>query len=154
MRCPVRKHARHGVRPTEECFGGDAKGRREDGARTNWPLNSQNSCCISVTALRTICVRSRICLALIVGLLFCSLGSLEIPELVKLADDSSNDFTILHSPQEIAAPMLAKQAPASLETPQEHAPGWISDPIDSVVVVALHPHASDQLIHLLCIQRT
>lgn len=104
--------------------------------------------------LREFCTRSRISLALVVGLLFCSLSSLEIPEMSKLADDCSNDFTILHSPQEIVPPVVAKQTPASVESPQPHAPGWMSDPIDAVVVVALHPHASDQLIHLLCIQRT
>lgn len=74
--------------------------------------------------------------------------------MTKLVDDSSNDFTILHSPQEIAPPVVAKQAPASIESPQSHAPDRMSNPVEPVVVVALHPHASDQLIHLLCTQRT
>jgi len=101
-------------------------------------------------------MRSRVSLALIVGLLFCSLGSLEIPELMKLTDDSSNDFTILHSPQEISAPALQKQkqAVASVDSPPLHHRGWVPDVPETEVVVALHPHASDQLIQLLCVQRT
>lgn len=99
-------------------------------------------------------MRSRICLVVTVGLLFCALGSLEIPELMKLVDDSSNDFTILHSQQEVNPPVVAKQTPASIDSPRLHAPGWNPEPIDTVVVVAVHPHASDQLIHLLCVQRT
>jgi hypothetical protein len=99
-------------------------------------------------------MRSRVCLILTVSLLFCSLGSLELPELMKLTDDCSNDFTILHSQQEIVPPVVAKQAPATVDFYQLHAPGWFSDTIDPIVVVELHPHASDQLIHLLCVLRT
>jgi hypothetical protein len=99
-------------------------------------------------------LRYRICFAVIVGLLFCSLGSLEIPEMMKLVDDSSNDFTILHSPQEISAPVMARQAPTSFVSPQLQAPGWISETAETGFVVVLHPHASDELIRFLCIQRT
>lgn len=102
---------------------------------------------------RTTSQRYRICLGVIVSLLFCALGSLEIPELVKLVDDCSNDFTILHSPQEINPPVVAKQA-ASVDSPQMHAPGWIPEAIETIPVVAIHPHTSDELIRFLCVQRT
>ncbi len=39
--------------------------------------------------------RHRFCLALIVCMLFCGLSSSEIPELTRLIDDTSNDFTVL-----------------------------------------------------------
>jgi len=39
--------------------------------------------------------RHRFCLALVVSMLFCGLSSSEIPELTRLTDDTSNDFTVL-----------------------------------------------------------
>jgi len=39
--------------------------------------------------------RHRFCLALVVSMLFCGLTSSEIPELTRLIDDTSNDFTVL-----------------------------------------------------------
>jgi hypothetical protein len=38
--------------------------------------------------------RIRICLAVVVGLLFCTLATLELPELVNLSDDTSNDYSL------------------------------------------------------------
>jgi hypothetical protein len=39
--------------------------------------------------------RHRFCLALVVSMLFCGLTSSEIPELTRLIDDPSNDFTLV-----------------------------------------------------------
>ena len=39
--------------------------------------------------------RHRFCLALVVSMLFCGLSSSEIPELTRLVDDPSNDFTLV-----------------------------------------------------------
>lgn len=39
-------------------------------------------------------MRIRLILALVVGLLFCTLSTLEFPELVNLTDDTSNDFSL------------------------------------------------------------
>ena len=39
--------------------------------------------------------RHRFCLALVVSILFCGLSSSEIPELARLSDDTSNDFTVV-----------------------------------------------------------
>jgi len=41
--------------------------------------------------------RQRFCLALIVSLLFCGLTAIEVPEFVRLVDDTSNDYTLLAS---------------------------------------------------------
>ena len=42
-------------------------------------------------------MRAKLILATLVGLLLCSLATLEITELSRLADDTSNDFSLLHS---------------------------------------------------------
>jgi len=48
-------------------------------------------------------MRATLILATLVGLLFCSLATLETTELLKLADDISNDFSLPHSGQESAS---------------------------------------------------
>jgi hypothetical protein len=40
-------------------------------------------------------MRSKVIFAMLVGLLFCSLATLEITELLELADYTSNDFSLL-----------------------------------------------------------
>jgi hypothetical protein len=39
-------------------------------------------------------MRIKIVLAIAVGLLLCSIGTLELPELVNLSDNTSNDFSL------------------------------------------------------------
>lgn len=39
-------------------------------------------------------MRARLILALVAGLLFCTLTTLELPEFLKLTDDTSNDFML------------------------------------------------------------
>jgi hypothetical protein len=45
-------------------------------------------------------LRSNFMFAVLVGLLFCSLATLETTELLRLTDDTSNDFSILGPKQE------------------------------------------------------
>ena len=42
-------------------------------------------------------MRIKLTLAIVVGLLFCALVIREIPELINLVDDTSNDFLSLYS---------------------------------------------------------
>jgi hypothetical protein len=42
-------------------------------------------------------MRAKLILVTLVGLLLCSLATLEITELARLADDTSNDFSLPHS---------------------------------------------------------
>lgn len=54
--------------------------------------------------------RHRFCLALIVSMLFCGLTSSEIPELTRLIDDPSNDFTLVvatKTPAMVSASVVA-----------------------------------------------
>jgi hypothetical protein len=48
-------------------------------------------------------MRIRLSLAIAVGLLFCTLAALELPELLTLTDDTSNDFSLLGAQQETSA---------------------------------------------------
>jgi hypothetical protein len=48
-------------------------------------------------------VRNRLSLAIVAGLLFCTLVALELPELLNLTDDTSNDFSLLCTQQDASA---------------------------------------------------
>jgi len=54
-------------------------------------------------------MRARLIFAALVGLLFCSLATLETAELLKLADDTSNDFSLLGTQRE-ASPTVVRQS--------------------------------------------
>jgi hypothetical protein len=40
-------------------------------------------------------MRIKLTFAIVVGLLFCSIATLELPELINLVDDTSNDFSVV-----------------------------------------------------------
>ena len=40
-------------------------------------------------------MRIKLTLAMAVGLMFCTLATMELPELIKLVDDTSNDFSLV-----------------------------------------------------------
>ena len=44
-------------------------------------------------------MRARLILAVLAGVLFCSLATIELTELIRLADDTSNDFSLLQTQQ-------------------------------------------------------
>ena len=48
-------------------------------------------------------MRAKLIFAALLGLLFCSLAALETTELVKLADNTSNDFSLLGTRQEASS---------------------------------------------------
>ena len=53
-------------------------------------------------------MRAKLILVTLVGLLFCSLATLETTELLKLADDSSNDFSLPHSEHGTSSAIVCK----------------------------------------------
>jgi hypothetical protein len=97
-------------------------------------------------------MRLKVIFFVVVGLLFCSLATLETSEFLKLADDTSNDFSLLNveantstavvrqshesQPKAVPAPIQRRQPKAQLEIP-----------------VASNARNHD-LIHVLCVIRT
>jgi len=86
-----------------------------------------------------------------VGLLFCSLVLLEVPELVSLTDDASNDFVLLISPNGIksSAVHTDRSEPQGIaqiirQDQRSILLRWLRDSSTS----------SNDFLHLICIQRT
>jgi len=94
-------------------------------------------------------MRAKFIFATLVGLLFCSLATLEITELLELTDDTFNDFSLIGTQQASSAVVtqsLALQPKTNLTTETERP-----------TARRLPPSASYQardVLHLLCIMRT
>jgi hypothetical protein len=106
-------------------------------------------------------MRTKFILGLIVGILLCSLVSLEIPELAKLIDDTSNDFAILTSSTTVNSTVLSIQKSAPLPVfhmvsslpSQENSPS-MNLPHDAITLAGHTSNSADTLFRFLCIQRT
>jgi hypothetical protein len=100
-------------------------------------------------------MRIRLSVAIVVGLLFCTLAALELPELISLTDDTSNDFSLLDTQQEtlvvvsdfhlrqpVSSPL--GMSPSSSDRKHPNGPA----PVFSSVRTA------KESLHLLCTLRT
>jgi hypothetical protein len=98
-------------------------------------------------------LRINLTLAMAVGLLFCSLATMELPELVNLTDDTSNDFSLVvfvKNAVTIVKVQMHRQgrsALAGVRRRQAAAFFATRSPIQSF-------HTSGDPLHLLCVQRT
>jgi hypothetical protein len=96
-------------------------------------------------------MRPKVILFVVVGLLFCSLATLETTEFLKLIDDTSNDFSLLH--------VEANSSSAIVRQSHESQPKAVPTPIQSRQPkprpdISTSSNASSDLLHLLCVIRT
>jgi hypothetical protein len=100
--------------------------------------------------------RSRLHLAVVVALLFCALVVVEFPELVSLKDDTSNDFTLLVSRQDVSSPSnTIKPAQTPVAIPVREV--TLHAPISNLLALSFPDtlsHSSVDYLHLLCVHRT
>jgi len=96
-------------------------------------------------------MRSRLIFAVLLGLLFCSLASLEATELIRLADDTSNDFSLSHSEHETSSANVRESQsvqPKSLPATDESEPRKVRRLFED------SSYAAKDSLHFLCIMRT
>jgi len=96
-------------------------------------------------------MRPKLIFFVVVGLLFCSLATLETGEFLRLADDTSNDFSLLN--------VEANTSSALVRQSHESQPKAVPAPIQSRkpnvrTEISYSSHASDDLLHVLCVIRT
>jgi hypothetical protein len=100
--------------------------------------------------------RSRLHIAVVATLLFCALALVEFPELLNLKDDTSNDFTLLVSSQDVSSPNTAtRPASAPVEIPIQAV--GIHAPISNLLALSFPDTLAQSPIdylHLLCVHRT
>jgi len=96
--------------------------------------------------------RHRFCLALVVSMLFCGLSSIEIPELTRLTDDTSNDFTLVEvasTPSCTASESSSTGTIQAVRVSDSH-PEYRLQPFVSLA----SGHSPSGYLHLLCVHRT
>jgi hypothetical protein len=103
------------------------------------------------TVLKHSKMRPKVLFFVIVGLLFCSLATLETTEFLKLADDTSNDFSLLN--------VAANTSSAVVRQSQESQPKAVPAPFERRQpkvrpVVSASSSVSVDLLHVLCVIRT
>ena len=96
-------------------------------------------------------MRAKLILAALVGLLFCSLATFETTELLKLADDTSNDFSLLGTRQESSSTVVYQS--------RDHHPRVVPSTHGSERPGIRHlaagsSHPAKDFLHFLCIMRT
>jgi hypothetical protein len=96
-------------------------------------------------------MRPRVIFFVVVGLLFCGLATLETSEFLKLADDTSNDFSLLN--------VEANSTSAIVRRSQESKPKAVPAPIQrrqpkARPILSTSSNASSDLLHVLCVIRT
>jgi hypothetical protein len=96
-------------------------------------------------------MRATLIFVALVGLLFCSLATVQITELARLADDTSNDCSLEHSLQETSS-AIVRQNPEPLPKTVPTAGENERPEVRCRTVAPTYP-ASD-FLHLLCIMRT
>jgi hypothetical protein len=96
-------------------------------------------------------MRLKLIFFVVVGLLFCSLATLETSEFLKLADDTSNDFSLLHVEANTSSAIVRQShesqpkafpAPARRQQPKVRPD------------VSASAKASSDLLQVLCVIRT
>jgi hypothetical protein len=96
-------------------------------------------------------MRLKVIFFLVVGLLFCSLATLETGEFLKLADDTSNDFSLLNVEANTSSAVVRQShesQPKAVPAPiQKRQPKVLPD-------VSLSASASTDILHLICVIRT
>lgn len=97
----------------------------------------------------------RVSFVLVMGLLMCALSTLELPELIKLTDNTSNDYsTAVFQKNRTTSVALKAQFPDALRA--------VARALSVVYSAKLAPPTKScqpfdslpDLLHLLCIQRT
>jgi hypothetical protein len=96
--------------------------------------------------------RHRFCLAVIVSMLFCGLSSSEIPELTRLIDDTSNDFTVLVAAR-ASVSVAANVNPISIVSVVQQNNDRLEYRLPSSVSVLIAQSPASYL-QLLCVHRT
>jgi hypothetical protein len=96
-------------------------------------------------------MRPKVIFFVVVGLLFCSLATLETSEFLKLADDTSNDFSLLNVETNTSSAMVRR----SHESQTKAIPAPIPSRRPKVLPdISYASNASNDLLHVLCVIRT
>lgn len=98
-------------------------------------------------------MRIKLTLATVVGLLFCTVATLELPELINLVDDTSNDFSLVvfaeNTVTAVKTRMLTRVRPVLADIQPRQADEYFQYPS----LIRTFQASDDDMLHVLCVQR-
>lgn len=97
-------------------------------------------------------MRAKLILAIVTGLLLCTISTLEVPEFLKLTDDTSNDFSLTTVQNEVP-PVTELEAAREDKTPSVIALKLLWRTLARSQSRKFEP-SLDDFLHSLCILRT
>jgi hypothetical protein len=99
-------------------------------------------------------MRTKLTLATVIGLLFCTLATMELPELIKLVDNTSNDFSLIVFAEStvtaVKTRMLPQGRPVSAHVQSRQTAAYFQ----SHSLFRNLQASDDDMLHVLCVQRT
>jgi|SRR5579862_2566473 len=108
-----------------------------------------------MTERRRLLARNKLTLLTVVGLLLCSLATIELPEMVNLIDNTSNDYSLVLLTRD--APTVIKVQVGMLPQGSTGLTGTQSRPTAAsrwTDPLIQRLRAPEDLLHLLCVHRT
>lgn len=98
-------------------------------------------------------MRIKLTLATVVGLLFCTVATMELPELINLVDDTSNDFSLVvfaeNTVTAVKMRMLTQGRPVLADIQLRQADEYFQ----SHALIRTFQASNDNMLKLLCVQR-
>lgn len=98
-------------------------------------------------------MRIKLILATAVGLLLCTLATMELPELINLVDDTSNDFSLVvfaeNTVVALKVQMLTQVRPARADIQPRQADEYFQ----SHSLIRTFRTSDNDMLHVLCVQR-
>jgi hypothetical protein len=97
---------------------------------------------------------TKIARAIAVGLLLCSLAALEIPELIGLVDDTSNDYSLLLITRNAPTASVRVHPPSEMLSVRAEVLRRYADSHTGIGSAREDPRDSQDMLQLLCVRRT
>lgn len=99
-------------------------------------------------------IQKRAVLLLTVGVLFCSLATIELGELLRLVDDTSNDFALSYSQRAGDSELQSQGSRAAADPVVRPIRKFDHNALATRFVSRILSPSTAEVLHSLCIQRT
>ena len=98
-------------------------------------------------------MRVKLILATVVGLLFCTVATMELPELTNLVDDTSNDFSLVVFAENTVTAVKTRMLPQGRPVLADIQPRQADEHFQSHSLIRTFQASDDDMLHVLCVQR-
>ena len=98
-------------------------------------------------------MRIKLTLATAVGLLFCTLATMELPELINLVDDTTNDFSLVVFAESTVTAVKTRMLPQGRPALADIQPRQAAEYFQSHSLIPTSQASGNDMLHVFCVQR-